>query len=260
MTEEFALSEDFGLDGFKPADAQSQHHQEHIWPGDLTVLVEHHTQPHGSHSFLVAHDSSMTWGVPGEPQLVAIAIRRDLNQKTFTYEAAHLPTMSLAQNWLIERSCPPDEITQVRHDLMKPADETSLQIEKKIRESGERYTFLDSFTSDYDPAETWTLLRDGQADQAPIRVFLETAHFANQTYTVREGAFADEETARRWLDDRDGPLPQPPEHGGEAATLRARAALVRSAGASPVTPKADHDAPSAPSARAAERPSTGRSM
>ncbi|MEU6172732.1 glycosyl hydrolase [Streptantibioticus parmotrematis] len=225
---------DFHLDDFEPADAESQATEQRIWPGDLTVLGEHHTRPYGSHSFVVAHDRSVTWGVPGAPQLVAIAVARDLNHKTFTYQAAYHPTLAFAQNWLIERGCPQEQIGQLCEGFMTPADELSSRIEQKIRESGGRYEVLDSFTSDFDPAETWTLVRDGHAEQAPVRVFLETGNFDSQTYTVREGAFLDEKAARGWLDERDAPLPEPPEYRSEAAALRSPVATGRtSTGALP---------------------------
>ncbi|MCX5340276.1 hypothetical protein [Streptomyces atratus] len=129
----------------------------------------------------------------------------------------------------------------------------------RLRTSADRYKVLDSYTSDLDPCETWTLTRDSIAAQAPIRVFLEEGDFDAHTYTMREGAFADEGAARHWLDDRSSPLPQPPEYRGDAAALRTRAALTRSAGASAI-PKAGLDTHSTPSAGTAQQPSPGRSM
>ena len=70
---------DFRLDDLEPADPVSELAESGLWAGDLTVLAEHHT-PDGSHSYVVAHDGSVTWGVPGSPQLVAITIARDLDR------------------------------------------------------------------------------------------------------------------------------------------------------------------------------------
>lgn len=249
---------DFGLDAFEPADENSEYAEQSFWAGDLTVLAEHHTTPNGSHSFVLAHDSSVTWG-PSENQIRAIKVARDLNQNTFTFESTYHSTKSFAQNWLIEHGCPPERISQVGDDFMKPADDRTTSIEQRLRTSGDRYKILDSHTSDFDPCETWTLTRDSVAAQAPIRVFLEEGDFDSHTYTVREGAFADEGAAQHWLDDRSTPLPQPPEYRGDAAALRTRAALTRSAGASAIT-SVGLDTQSAPSVGTAQRLSPGRSM
>lgn len=250
---------DFHLDDLGPANADSAYAEQQFWAGDLTVLAEHHTTPHGSHSYVVAHDGSVTWGVPGEPQLAAIKVARDLSLNTFTFELKYHATVAFAQNWLIERGCPPEQIAQTSTDFMQPADDLTVRIEQQIRESGTRYKVLDTQTSDSDPCETWTLTRDSSATQAPIRVFLEEGDFAAHTYTMREGAFPDEATAQDWLHERSGPLPQPPEHRTEAAFLRTRAALTRSSGASAI-PKAGLDIQSPPPIGPAQRPNPGRSI
>lgn len=249
---------DFGLEGLEPADEDSEYAEQSFWSGDLTVLAEHHTTPNGSHSFVLAHDSSVTWG-PSEDQIRAIKVARDLSQNTFTFESTYHSTKSFAQNWLIEHGCPPERISQVGDGFMKPADDHTTGIEQKLRMSGDRYEVLDSHTSDLDPCETWTLTRDSVAAQAPIRVFLEEGDFDTHTYTVREGAFADEGAAQHWLDDRSTPLPQPPDYHGDATSLRARAALARSAGVSAI-PKDGLDGQSMLPIATAHRPTPGRSM
>ncbi|MER5613937.1 MULTISPECIES: glycosyl hydrolase [unclassified Streptomyces] len=191
--------------------------------------------------------------------MAAIKVTRDLSLNTFTFEAEYHATVSFAQRWLIERGCPPDEIAQVGEDFMRPADDLTTRVEQQIRTSGDRYKVLDSHTWDYDPCETWTLTHDSSAAQAPIRVFLEEGYFDTHTYTVREGAFADESAARRWLDERNSPLPQPPESLDETATLRTRAALTRSTGTAAL-PKAGLDARHMPPAGTTQRLSPGRSM
>ena len=144
---------DFGLDGFQPADIDSEQAEGGLWAGGLRVLTEHHTGPDGSHSFLVAHDESATWGVPGAPQLVAVAVARDLDRRTFTLETASHASLPFAQNWLIERGCPPDHITTVDGDFMKAADNLTLRIEQKIRDAGHRYEVLDTQSWDTTPAK-----------------------------------------------------------------------------------------------------------
>ncbi|MEV3928614.1 glycosyl hydrolase [Streptomyces sp. NPDC049944] len=245
---------DFRLDDLAPSDADSEHAERQFWAGDVTVLAERHSPPDGSHSYVVAHDGSVTWAAPGEPQVAAIKVARDLSLNTFTFELAYRPTVSFAQNWLIERGCPPERIAQSGGDLMKPADDLTLQVERQIRESGTRYEVLDGKTSDFDPCEAWTLTRDSSACQTPIRVFLEEGNSSTHTYTLREGAFADVDTARSWLDDRGGPLPEPPEYSAhDSADVRARVALARSAGVGAV-PKGGLDAHCTPPPRPVQRP------
>ncbi|MFE3881864.1 hypothetical protein ACFXPQ_02890 [Streptomyces lydicus] len=78
---------------------------------------------------------------------------------------------------------------------------------------------------------------------------------------MREGAFADVGVARTWLDERSGPLPEPPEytdHDGAVVRARtARIALARSAGAS-ATPRASLDAPRTAPAGPVQRPAQKR--
>ncbi|MEU0302858.1 glycosyl hydrolase [Streptomyces sp. NPDC006175] len=237
---------DFHLDDLAPSDASSEYAERDFWAGDVTVLAEHHTPPDGSHSFVVAHDGSVAWGAPGEPQVAAIKVGRDLSLHTFTFELTYHATVAFAQNWLIKRGCPPEQINQTGGTLLKPADDLTLQVEHQIRESGTRYEVLGSQTSDFNPCEAWTLTRNSAADQAPIRVFLEEGNFSTHTYTMREGAFADIGAAQTWLDERSGPLPEPPEysdHNGAVVRARiAQIALARSSGAS-TTPKTDPDGP-----------------
>ncbi|MFF8805571.1 glycosyl hydrolase [Streptomyces omiyaensis] len=249
---------DFDLDELAPTDDASADAVERFWSGDLRALSQHHTTPNGSHSFVVAHDQSVTWGVPGAPQVMAIAVARDLNRFTFTLETSYHATVSFAQAWLVERGCPPEKIAKIHGDVVKPADDLTLQVERQIRESGTRYEVLDTHTSDFDPSETWTLTRDTRPSEAAIRVFHEAWDHVAGTYTMREGAFADVDTARSWLDDRDGPLPEPPEYRyADGAILRARVALSRSA-ATPAMPKAGVNAPRTPPAAPGRRPAQGR--
>ncbi|NBE51639.1 glycosyl hydrolase [Streptomyces boluensis] len=256
-----AFDFDLDLDELTPADDDSAEAMETFWADDLTVLSQHHTTPIGSHSFVLAHDQSVTWGIPGSPQLVAITVARDLSRSTFTLETSHHATASFAQSWLVERGCPPERIALVGGDYVKPADDLTVQVEQQIRESGTRYEVLDTHTSDFDPSETWTLTRDSSAGQEPIRVFHEEWDHDAGTYTMREGAFADVDAARSWLDDRSGPLPEPPEYSdSNGAVVRARIAriaLARSTGAS-TTPKASVDTPRPAPAGPVQRPVQGR--
>ncbi len=139
---------------------------------------------------------------------------------------------------------------------MKAADELTVRVEQQIRSSGDRYEVIGTQSWDYDPCETWTMVRDSRAEESPIRVFLEEGNEQTHTYTMREGAFPDRAAARDWLDTRDVPLPEPPESHGVAAQLRTSAALARSAGPAVVS-KAGAAAATAP---ASQRPAPRRSM
>ncbi|WP_433855470.1 glycosyl hydrolase [Streptomyces kronopolitis] len=250
---------DFHLDDLVAANADSEYVEQRFWSGDLMVLAEHHTTADDSHSYVVAHDGSITWGIPGKPQVAAFKVSRDPILNTFTVEASYHATVPFAQNWLIEHGCPPERIARVGDGFMTPADNLTVQVEQQIRESGSRYEVLDSQTWDIDLCETWTLTHDSHADQVPVRVFLEEGNRDARTYTMREGAFADEVTARHWLGDRSSQLPCPPEFRGEATALRTRAAFARSGGASAM-PKAGVDAHRTPPAGTTHRPNPERSM
>ncbi|MGV9318198.1 glycosyl hydrolase [Streptomyces sp. NPDC003660] len=255
------LDFEFGLAELSPADDASEEVLEVFRAGDLTVLAQHHTTANGSHTFVLAYDESMTWGVPGADQLVTIAAARDLSRSTFTAETKHHATVAFAQNWLIERGCPPEHIALAAGFGLEPHDDLTVQVEQQIRASGTRYRVLDTWTSDIGPYETWTLARDSNAAQAPVRVFHEEWDWDAGAYTMREGAFADVGAGRSWLDDRDGPLPEPPEysdHNGAVVRARiARIALARSAEAAAIQ-KAIRDAPSTPAPGPIQRPVQGK--
>lgn len=249
---------DFALDDLAPADLGSEQAESLLWVSDLTVLAEHHTAPHGSHSYVVAHDTSATWGVPGAPQVAAIKVARDFSLGTFTLESDYHASVPFAQAWLIERGCPPEQITVPDGMFIEPADDLTRRTEQKIREAGQRYEALDSYTRDHGPYESWTLVRDRAATQDPVRVFVEH-HGQQGAYTLREGAFPDEDTARNWLEDRGTPLPQAPEDHLDADALRARAALARSAGA-PRATVCGLDTLPTPSTSAVQQPGPRRSL
>lgn len=248
---------DFRLGGFEPADTASADAEQSVWAGDLTVLAEHHATT-GSHSYLITHDTSAIWGTPGEPQLVAIKITRELLDRTFTFESALHASMAFAQSWLIERGCPPEPITQVSTGIA-PADDLTVQTEGKIRNPASHYEVLHTYTAQDHPYEAWTMARDLRAAQVPVRVFLEVDGPGSDTYTLREGAFADEEAAMDWLFYRHSALPEPPEYHADAADSRTRAALTRSAAPSMSSQK-DASRGAAPSTSAAVRTTTSRPL
>jgi hypothetical protein len=136
---------DFRLDGLEPADAASQQAHEHLWPEDCAVLSEHHAID-GTRSYLLIHDGSATWGVPGEPQLISVAVVRDSTAGTFRFETGRHAAIPFAQNWLIQRGCPPEETKLFAGEFPEPADEATVRIEQRIRASGDRFQILATHT------------------------------------------------------------------------------------------------------------------
>jgi hypothetical protein len=248
---------DFALDDLDPADLDSEQAESVLRVGDLTVLAEHHTAPYRSHSYVVAHDTSATWGLPGAPQVVSIKIGRDFSLGTFTLESQYHASVPFAQAWLIERGCPSQRIGMVEGDFVRPADDQTLQVQQKIRDSRQRYDVIETWTSDFDPCENWTLVNDALAVDFPVRVFLEEVDEKAHTYTVREGAFPDKDTARDWLYDRSAPLPQAPDEHLDADALRKHVALARTTSA-PRATACGLDALPAPSTTAMHKPGPGR--
>ncbi|SCK47135.1 hypothetical protein YWIDRAFT_07463 [Streptomyces sp. SceaMP-e96] len=133
---------------------------------------------------------------------------------------------------------------------------TTSRSEQQIQKSGTRYEVLDTYTSDHDPSEAWTLVRDSRATRAPVRLFYEEWNHGADTYTMREGAFADAGVAQTWMDERSGPLPEPPKYSNGAA-VRARIALARSAGVC-ATPQTGLGALRTTAAGPVQRPVRGR--
>ncbi|MGW5868286.1 hypothetical protein ACWFRJ_39775 [Streptomyces sp. NPDC055239] len=206
---------DLRLDGFDPADYQTEHaflHAIELNQDMLLPLAEHHS-PSGGTSFYVLHDGSATYGIPGEPQIVALHLQRDPAEGTFRFEHAPLPLASMAQSWLIHRGCPPEAI-DLNPDLgPPPADEATRALERRLMGDGDHYAYGHSYTSD-DPSDWVTVVAlraMNDAAPSPFRVVVEEVDTEGWTHTLREGGFATVEEALRWCDERiagtAGPLP-----------------------------------------------------
>ncbi|MFE3519621.1 hypothetical protein [Streptomyces sp. NPDC059166] len=143
-------------------------------------------------------------------------------------------------------------------DGLSPVDDLTVQVDPQTQRPGARCEVLDTYTSGDDTSESWTLVRDSRAAQAPVRLFHEEWDHDAGKYTMREGAFADVGVARAWLDERSEPLPESPEYSDHiGAVVRSRVTLSRSAGTSP-TPQTGLDAPRATAAVPIQRPAQGR--
>ncbi|WP_236726421.1 hypothetical protein [Streptomyces sp. NBRC 110465] len=185
-------------------------------------LAEHHT-PDGA-SYYVLFDRSATYGHPGEPQYLAVHLRRDQQRSTFDFEHAPLPLVPMAQSWLIHRGCPSEAIPLTHEIGPRPADETTQALERRLVSDGHRFAMGYSYTDD-DPDDMVTLVVLRALDErapSPFRVLVEEVAADGDTYTLREGGFNRLEDAWQWCNER---------HSGTAAPLP------------PVRPEATADRP-----------------
>ncbi|WP_224274305.1 glycosyl hydrolase [Streptomyces sp. LS1784] len=246
---------DFRLDNLEPADEHTAELYESTWVSDFKTISQHDV---GDHSFIIAFDASATWGYPNMPNIASFDLVRDSSQATFSMHRSKHATFAFAQNWLVNRDCPPDVLAPII-DVPKPADELTVHVEDRIRRSGEGLAVVDYQVIDGSDVEGWSIAVDRQDKELPVRLFLETLQPDQYTYTVREGAFANHAAAEKWLEQRSTPLPDAPEYRLNAAALRTRAALARSTASSAAVTAADVLA-AAPAAAAAARPGRGRSQ
>ncbi|MEU4041191.1 hypothetical protein ACK389_10575 [Streptomyces antibioticus] len=225
---------DLRLDGFEAADEQTDEvfwHAIEIEQDMLTVLAEHHTDEDAA-SYYVLHNGAATYGIPGEPQVVALHLQRDLAARTFRFEHTQVPLPVMAQSWLISRGCPPDVIRLPPGTGTAPADETTRVLEERLMGDGDRFALLTSYTND-DPDSVLTLVVLRALDErapSPFRVLHEDVSTDTWTHTLREGGFATFEGALQWYEEclagNAGPLP--------SVTPKARSLQTR--GAAPTAP------------------------
>ncbi|MFE0134036.1 hypothetical protein ACFWY6_21100 [Streptomyces sp. NPDC059037] len=208
-------SPDFRLDGY---DAVNDRVAEQFWQHidieatDLTVLAEHHTDDQ-RHSYYVLHNGAVTWGIPGEPQLVALHLQRDVQARTFRFQYDQLPLVPMAQSWLIARGCPKGAI-RLRPDMgTDAADEATTALEDRLTSDGDHFEIVTSYTSDDPDRMQITVLLAAIDDKAPLRfrVLLEEVDTEHWTHTLREGGFSTYEQATAWWQAHwsgdDVPLP-----------------------------------------------------
>ncbi|APE24475.1 MULTISPECIES: hypothetical protein [Streptomyces] len=201
------------LQGYRPASAAVEREFcDRIAPceTDLNTLAQHHT-PDGRQSFFVFHDTSAMYGLPGEPQLLALHLTRDTEARTFTFASARLPLYALAQSWLIQRHCPASAIKRPEDIGTNPADTMTTGLEQRFRDHGNQFSIVMSYTAEgYPTQETVVLLEAAdRTGPQPYRILLETTDLRAYTHQLREGAFDTADAALTWLDDRSTPLPRP---------------------------------------------------
>ncbi|MFI1185826.1 hypothetical protein [Streptomyces californicus] len=174
-------------------------------------IAEHHT-PDGAHSYYVLFDRSATYGHPGDPQYLAVHLRRDQQRSTFDFEHAPLPLVPMAQSWLIHRGCPSEAIALTHEFGPRPEDNATRALERRLMSDGDHFAMGYSYTrDDPDDMTTVVVLRalDEQAP-SPFRVLVEEVAADGDTYTLREGGFNRIEDAWQWCNER---------HSGTAAPL-----------------------------------------
>jgi hypothetical protein len=197
---------DLHLDGFEAADPRVDRaflRTIGVSQGELLPLAEHHS-PSGANSFYVLHDGAATWGHPGEPQIVALHLQRDVTAKTFVFEAMTLPLPSMAQSWLIHRGCPADSIDLDPELGSSSADDATRALERRLMGDGDHYAYGYSYTSD-DPNDWVTVVALRAMDESapsPFRVVVEEVDTTAWTHTLREGGFDTVEEALQWCGDR----------------------------------------------------------
>lgn len=227
---------DFRLDGYE---AVTNHVADQFWGrigierDMMTVLAEHHSAD-GEHSFFLMHNGAVTWGIPGQPQLVALHLKRSPSTHTYRFDHKELPLPSMAQSWLIARGCPEEKILLPEDMGTVPANEATRVLEKRLRGDGDHFALLTSYTHDSDPIQTTVMLRAVHEKAAlPFRVLLEEVDCAAWTHALREGGFQTFEAATQWWeahwrgDKPSLPTASPAPRGAAARGLPTRPAPPR---------------------------------
>lgn len=209
---------DFRLDGYEAVNERVAEHFRHyikIHDIDFAVLAEHHTDDN-QHSYYVLRDNSATWGIPGEPQLVALYLKRDVPKRTFRFEHELLPLPAMAQSWLIARGCPKDAIALRPGVGLDAADEATKALEDRLLSDGDHFSLVTSYTSDAPDRMQITVLLVAIDEKDPVRfrVLLEDTDTDTWTRTLREGGFSTADDAITWWEahwsGEDVPLPAIP--------------------------------------------------
>ncbi|MET8539889.1 glycosyl hydrolase [Kitasatospora sp. NPDC004799] len=242
---------DLQVDGLTPADEETADLYDGMHEDEFKVLAQHDA---GERSLVLAFDTTATWGaLHGEPNVAAFDVVRHRDQGSFSLRTSQHANLAFARKWLIERGCPSDALQLA---WRRPGDELTARVEERIHRAGDRYEVVDQLAMDGEATEAWTIAVDRTAAELPARLFLEEFQPDRGTYTLREGAFPDVETAWRWTRTDLGPLPLVPEDR-DPEFNRTRATLARSAAPSI---SAAAVMASAPAAAAVAQPDRRRSL
>ncbi|MFF2747820.1 hypothetical protein ACFVVA_19995 [Kitasatospora sp. NPDC058048] len=170
---------------------------------------------------MIAFDRSAVCGVPGEPDIVAVHLERDDTAGTIRAAMATEALVPLAERWLISRGADPEQLTPAANPI-SPAALLTLQIEEFLRSSGDRFTVHTSYTDASEPYDIWVIAQDTAPSlaEAPVRVWHSRRQVDDDTYTLREGGFADLDAAYAWTRDTSAPLPPVTSPSARAAAAR----------------------------------------
>ncbi|MFF4285646.1 hypothetical protein ACFY0R_10000 [Streptomyces sp. NPDC001633] len=205
------------LTGYAAADQSTANEFETFWmqrDACLRSVHAHHTND-GLDSYLILADSAAMFASrPGADALITVHITRDPTDHTFRQDLATQPSVVFAQRWLIDRGCPVEAIRLPEdHQATRPADALTAELEEQLlTEPTDRYEELDTHTQHEGEQTVTVLVRDADplSSDRPFRIFHQVSdYFDSRTHTLREGAWADAEAARRWISYRTGPIPQP---------------------------------------------------
>ncbi|WP_329309220.1 hypothetical protein [Streptomyces microflavus] len=202
----------FRLEGYQPASvliAAEFGDRIAIRETDMNTLAQHHT-PDGRQSFFILHDTSAMYGLPGEPQLVALHLTRDVEARTFTFASERLPLYVLAQSWLVQRHCPASAVSRPDDIGTDPADQMTVALERRFGDHSNQFSIVMSYSGEgYPTQETVVLLEAADSAQPhPYRLLLESTDLRTYKHRMREGAFETADAALAWLDDRSTPMPK----------------------------------------------------
>ncbi|MFJ9446728.1 hypothetical protein ACIRRH_33445 [Kitasatospora sp. NPDC101235] len=194
---------------------------------------------------MIAFDKSAIYGVPGEPDIIAVHLERDNVTGTIRAAMETEALVPLAERWLIARGADPEQLASSAATPIRPADPLTRRIEESLRSSGDRFTVRDSYTDEGEPYDIWVIAQDtAPAATDPVRVFHYQRQVDDGTYTVREGGFPDLDAAYAWT--RDTSVPLPPVTSPSARATAARQTTIPTSDTPPLTPAS------------ARPPSTGR--
>ncbi|UGQ10927.1 hypothetical protein LO772_29600 [Yinghuangia sp. ASG 101] len=196
--------------GSRAADAGSALGAQHLWlsGSEIQLLTEHHDGDH--HYFLLTEREP--FGRPGNDEILALHVIINTAANTFTTHGDWNSTLAFAQRRLIAEGCPGERTTLgSEYSHIHHADATSQEINRRVRDSGDRYRVRGTFTHhDHLHTETWTVTEDTHARPGdnPVHVFLETFHITEATYQIRDLPFPHLDAADAWLSNRlDDPHP-----------------------------------------------------
>ncbi|WP_432112660.1 hypothetical protein [Streptomyces sp. S1] len=201
-------SPDYKVDGLQPSDEENREILEYLDGPSFKVLSEHHTP---TDSYVILYDESTPWWIPGSPELRAVHVSRDQENRTFTADSTDPPLYPMAESWLFACGCPPEALPDL--DVRSAADEITRALEARVRRDSGRFAQVDRYVGDgFDQPETVVLLRSLDSKVHPeYRILLERHDQETGTHTLREGGFATREQAMAWWsaweDEEAPPLP-----------------------------------------------------